>query len=159
MLLRDFFSLSFLPLPAPPSKLVVAETPTHKRRPSRIAPRIPVRQAFDPVLSELVLRKARQIGIRMAEGTYCWLQGPTYETAAEIAMLRKIGADAVGMSTVPEVTTAARMGMRVAGISLISNMATGLNPQKLTHDEVTSAADQAKPIFTRLLREVLVSLR
>lgn len=114
---------------------------------------------MDVLLNEQIQKGARSIGVKLKEGTYCWLQGPSYETAAEIEMLRRLGVDAVGMSTVPEIVTALRLGMRVAGISLISNLATGLNPERLSHEEVTLAAEQAKPTFTKLLKKILLTLK
>lgn len=113
---------------------------------------------FDETLQALLRVTARDLSVPLVEGTYCWLKGPTYETAAEIEMLRRIGADAVGMSTVPEIVEANASGMLVVGISLISNLATGITGEKLTHEEVTDTANRVKESFTRLLREFLLRL-
>lgn len=116
-------------------------------------------ELFDPRLLQLVRQTASKIGLELQEGTYCWLKGPTYETAAEVEMLRRIGADAVGMSTVPEIITAQHIGLRVAGVSLISNLATGITGEKLSHQEVTETANRVKKSFTELMRQVLLSLK
>jgi purine-nucleoside phosphorylase len=83
---------------------------------------------------------------------YAGLLGPSYETPAEVRMLRWMGADAVGMSTVPEVLTARAMGMRVAGVSCITNHAAGMTVQRLSHDEVLEVAEGVKEKFERLVR-------
>ncbi len=83
------------------------------------------------------------------------MTGPSYETAAEIEMIRRIGADAVGMSTVHEATAASQLGMRLLGISLITNLATGLAGKPATHDEVIRVANQAKKRFAMLMTSVL----
>ena len=85
----------------------------------------------------------------------CGDLGPNYETAAEIQMLRTIGADAVSMSTVPEVLVARQRDIRVLGIALIANMGTGLDSGKLSHKEVTEMAEKVKPKFTMLLQELI----
>ena len=113
---------------------------------------------FDAKMMSVIRRTSDRIGLELQEGTYCWLKGPTYETAAEIEMLRRIGADAVGMSTVPEVLIALSLGMKVAGISLISNLATGITGEKLSHAEVTKTADRVKQGFTFLMKQILLSL-
>ncbi len=113
---------------------------------------------FDETLQALLRLTARDLSVPLVEGTYCWLKGPTYETAAEIEMLRRIGADAVGMSTVPEIVEANASGMKVVGISLISNLATGITGEKLSHEEVTETANRVKETFTRLMREFLLRL-
>lgn len=88
-------------------------------------------------------------------GVYCALSGPTYETPAEIRMYRLFGADAVGMSTVPEATTARHMGMRVLGISCITNLAAGMSDEVINHDEVMETGARAAEIFGELLRRVI----
>ena len=114
---------------------------------------------FDPGLQDLFRDSARDLEIGLQEGTYCWLHGPSYETAAEIRMLSILGADAVGMSTVPEILHARSLGMKTAGISLISNLATGLSATKLTHEEVTETANKIQEQFTSLLKRVILRLR
>ncbi len=114
---------------------------------------------FDTNIKAVIKKSATDLQISLREGTYCWLKGPTYETASEIEMLRRLGVDAVGMSTVPEISEAKQLGMKVGGISLISNMATGVTGQKLSHTEVTETAGRVKLHFTRLMREVILRLR
>jgi purine-nucleoside phosphorylase len=101
---------------------------------------------------------AHEIGIVLRQGVYAAMLGPQYETAAEVRMLQKLGADAVGMSTVLEVVQARALGMEVAGFSCIANLATGLSTEKLSHDEVLEAGSRAAKNFSGLLREALPSL-
>lgn len=101
---------------------------------------------------------ARELKIPVKEGIYCWTKGPTYETAAEIKMMQRFGADAVGMSTVPEVMTAVHHGIKVLGISCITNMATGITGEKLSHAEVTETANLVKNNFTKLVSEIILGL-
>lgn len=114
---------------------------------------------LDTKLQQLFRLSARELRIDLHEGTYCWLHGPSYETAAEIKMLQTLGVDAVGMSTVPEIMEARALRMKVTGISLISNMATGLSSGKLSHEEVTETAKKIQQQFTALLRSVIVRIR
>ncbi|MCU0452142.1 MAG: purine-nucleoside phosphorylase [Bacteroidetes bacterium] len=114
------------------------------------------RRAFDAELQTILVDSAHETKVPMRRGIYAWVHGPSYETAAEIRMLRAIGASAVGMSTVPEIVEANRLGLRVAGVSLISNMGTGISDTKLTHDEVTATAREASHRFTALLRHALL---
>jgi purine-nucleoside phosphorylase len=111
---------------------------------------------FDSSLQDSLLSTAADVGLRLQEGVYCWLKGPSYETPAEIEMLGRAGADAVGMSTVPEILEANTLGMRIVGISLISNLAAGISASKLSHEEVTETANRVKVSFTNLLREFLL---
>lgn len=116
------------------------------------------RNLFNRPLGTHILNRAMEMGLPIRKGTYCWLTGPSYETPAEIEMIRRLGADAVGMSTVPEVFEAKGLGMRVAGVSLISNLAAGMSGQKLSHDEVTQTAKRVKESFTEFMRRVLLTL-
>jgi purine-nucleoside phosphorylase len=125
---------------------------TSRRKQSAVA-------EFNPKLQDLIRTSASDLKIGLQEGTYCWLHGPSYETTAEIKMLRTLGVDAVGMSTVPEVAKALSFGMRVGGISLISNMATGLSLTKLTHEEVTETANKTQLSFSSLMKEILLRIR
>ncbi|MFC7441040.1 purine-nucleoside phosphorylase [Laceyella putida] len=108
--------------------------------------------AYDVELRELAHRVAKEQGVQLKEGVYAAVLGPSYETPAEIRMLRTLGGDAVGMSTVPEVIVARHAGIRVLGISCITNMAAGILPQPLSHDEVMETANQVKGMFIRLVK-------
>jgi purine-nucleoside phosphorylase len=110
---------------------------------------------YDARLQELASQVALAEGVPLARGVYAALLGPTYETPAEVRMLERLGADAVGMSTAPEVIAARARGVPVLGISLISNAAAGLSPVPLHHDEVVAAGIEARGRFTRLLRGIV----
>lgn len=110
-------------------------------------------QIYDAELQKILRETAGQLGIPLKEGVYIQFTGPNYETPADIRMSRILGADAVGMSTACEAIAANHMGMRVCGVSLISNMAAGITKQPLTHTEVQQAADAATPRFKALVRE------
>jgi purine-nucleoside phosphorylase len=114
---------------------------------------------YDPELRELAREVARSSGLALAEGVYCGLLGPTYETPAEVRMLERLGADAVGMSTVPEVVVARALGMRVLGISCITNMACGLSLHPLSHAEVIETTNRVANRFQALIRGVVKALR
>ena len=111
--------------------------------------------AFDKELRALAHECANEQGFALREGVYAQMTGPTYETPAEIRMLRTLGADAVGMSTVPEVVVARHGGLRVLGISCITNMAAGILDQPLNHAEVTETANRVKGQFRALLDAVV----
>ena len=111
--------------------------------------------AFDKELRALAHECANEQGFALREGVYAQMTGPTYETPAEIRMLRTLGADAVGMSTVPEVVVARHGGMRVLGVSCITNMAAGILDQPLNHAEVTETANRVKGQFRALLDAVV----
>lgn len=111
--------------------------------------------AFDKELRALAHECANEQGFALREGVYAQMTGPTYETPAEIRMLRTLGADAVGMSTVPEVIVARHGGMRVLGISCITNMAAGILGQPLNHAEVTETANRVKGQFRNLLDRII----
>ena len=96
-----------------------------------------------------------EIGIRLAEGVYAAVLGPSYETPAEIRYLRAIGADLVGMSTVPEAIAANHMGMRVLGISCVTNMAAGILPQKISHAEVLETGEMVRGTLVSFLQALL----
>lgn len=107
---------------------------------------------YDVELSDIVRETAREHGVALREGVYCQLTGPSYESPAEIRALSVLGADAVGMSTAVEAIAANHCGMRVVGVSCVSNKAAGLSPVPLSHKEVQEAADKAAPLFTALVR-------
>jgi len=111
--------------------------------------------AYDKKFRELTLAEGRRLGIDLDEGVYAALPGPSYETPAEIRFLRTIGADLVGMSIVPEVIAARHSGIRVLGISCVTNAAAGILDQPLDHKEVLETAERIKGQFIRLLRAVI----
>jgi len=122
----------------------------------RFGPRFPdMTQAYWRSYREAALEEARRLGIEVHEGVYAALSGPSYETPAEIRYLRSIGADLVGMSTVPEVIVARHMGIRVLGISCVTNMAAGVLDQPINHAEVIETTDRVKSHFISLLSAVL----
>jgi len=106
-----------------------------------------------------LIATAEQVGIESGfpfrKGVFCWVSGPNYETAAEVNALRKLGGDAVSMSTGPEVIVARQRHLKVLGVSLITNLSTGLSPGTLTHADVTETATQATEKFTLLLTETI----
>jgi purine-nucleoside phosphorylase len=122
----------------------------------RLGPRFPdMSTAYHPGLQKLLLEVAQRQGVALKQGVYVMLSGPAYETPAEIRMLRTLGADAVGMSTVPEVVAASHMGVKVAGISCVTNLAAGIGNKPLSHAEVAEVANQVTAVFSRLLGEFL----
>lgn len=119
-------------------------------------PRFPdMTAAYDKKFREIALSEGKQLGIELAEGTYAALAGPSYETPAEIRYLRSIGSDLVGMSTVPEVIAARHGGIRVLGISCVTNAAAGILDQPLDHNEVLDTAERVKSQFISLLSAIL----
>ncbi len=125
----------------------------------RLGPRFPdMTRAYAPELQALVKETAAAAGIHIENGVYVAMPGPTYETPAEVQMLQRIGADATGMSTVPEVVVARHMGARVIGISCITNQAAGISGQELSHAEVTETANRVKTTFESLLDGILANL-
>jgi purine-nucleoside phosphorylase len=122
----------------------------------RFGPRFPDMSAvWSRELQELATEEARSLGITTRRGIYAALAGPSYETPAEIHMLRAFGADAVGMSTVPEAIVARHMGLRVLGLSCITNMAAGISEAPINHEEVIETGQRVKETFTQLLRGVI----
>lgn len=120
---------------------------------SRLGPRFPdLTHAWDPRLGELLEECAAEIGLELRAGIYAGVLGPSYETPAEVRMLRTLGADAVGMSTVPEAIAAAHMGVPLTGISCLTNMAAGILDKPLSHAEVTETAARARDRFIGLLK-------
>ena len=108
---------------------------------------------YDGGLQEIIKTAARDQNIFLQQGVYAQLTGPSFETPAEIRMLRTLGCDAVGMSTAVEAVAAAHMGMRICGISCVCNLAAGMTANPLTHKEVQEAADKAAPVFKSLVTE------
>ena len=109
-------------------------------------------QCYSLRLRQLARRCAKRLNIKLREGTYVAVSGPSYETPAEIGMLRQMGGDAVGMSTVPEIIVARHMGIECLGISVITNQAAGLSKVPLSHDEVLSTAERRTPALFKLLK-------
>lgn len=112
---------------------------------------------YDPTLCQVIRERAKACDIQLHEGVYVQLTGPSFESPAEIRMLGSMGADAVGMSTVVEAIAANHMGMRICGISCVCNLAAGLSPQPLTHEEVQEAANKAAPLFKQLVTESIAA--
>ena len=125
----------------------------------RFGPRFPDMTAvYSPELQELVVDEAKAIGVEVRRGIYGALSGPSYETPAEIHLLRNLGADAVGMSTVPEAIVARHMGLEVLGISCITNMAAGISDTPINHEEVMATGDRVRETFSELLRRVISAI-
>ncbi|MDO9557592.1 MAG: purine-nucleoside phosphorylase [Coriobacteriia bacterium] len=115
-------------------------------------PFVPMRDAYDPELREIAHAVASNLDLTLKEGVYAGLLGPSYETPAEVRMLRSLGADVVGMSTVPEVIAARALGLRVLGLSLVTNVAAG---EDLSHAEVLEAGKKAESQLTALVLGIL----
>ena len=125
----------------------------------RLGPRFPDMSAvYDPGFQGIIAAAEGEIGLAAPKGVYLALSGPSYETPAEIRMLAALGADAVGMSTVPEAICARHMGLSVAGISCITNLAAGISSKPLSHREVTETAERVKGDFIKLLGLVIPKL-
>ena len=112
---------------------------------------------YNPELCDIIRKTAKECDIPLHEGVYVQLTGPSFESPAEIKMLRTLGIDAVGMSTVVEAIVANHMGMKICGISCVANLAAGMTDQPLTHEEVQEAADMAAPLFRRLITESIAA--
>lgn len=146
MLITDFLNLS-------------GKNPLTGPNLDEYGPRFPdMTYALDRELLTLTAQTAASLNIPLRQGIYCWLNGPTYETPAEIRMMRTLGADAVGMSTVPEMIVARHGGQRVLGISCITNMAAGVLDQPLNHEEVMAMGNRVKDTFRALLDAVIAKL-
>ena len=114
--------------------------------------------AYTPELRELAKQAAKQTGVHLNEGVYMYFPGPQYETPAEIRAARVLGADAAGMSTVPEVIAARHCGMEILGFSLATNMAAGILDQRLTEEEVLQTGEACKAMFSRLMLAILAAM-
>ena len=115
-------------------------------------------QVYRRDLQEIIRNSAKKLNIPLREGTYIQFTGPAYESPEEIKMARILGADAVGMSTVCEAIAANHMGMKICGISCITNMACGILDQPLTHEEVKETGDRVAPLFKQLVTESIVNI-
>jgi purine-nucleoside phosphorylase len=120
---------------------------------------VPMTDAHNPALRAALKAAADRQGLPLPEGVYCWYSGPSFETPAEIRMLKLLGGDAVGMSTVPEVILARFLGLKVAAISTITNMAAGMSDEKISHEHTKAMAPLGAAKLERILREFLTSLR
>ena len=145
MIITDHLNLMFR------NPLVGAVEPGDIRFPDMSEP-------YDRALGAILRREATKLGIPLREGVYCGLLGPTYETPAEVRMLATLGVDAVGMSTVPEVVVARAIGMRVAGVSCITNFASGTTPDRLSHAEVLETTALVGARFESLIERFVAAL-
>lgn len=146
MLLTDFINLS-------------GKNPLTGPNLDAFGPRFPdMTDAFDRSLRTLARMTAAELGIDLRQGVYCWMNGPAYETPAEVRMARALGADAVGMSTVPEVIAARHCGMKVLGLSCITNLAAGIKDQPIDHQEVMEMGRRVRNDFAALLRGIVDKL-
>jgi purine-nucleoside phosphorylase len=126
---------------------------------SRLGPRFPdMTGVYTESLRATAKAAGEAVGVDLKEGVYAWFLGPSYETPAEVEMAKRMGADLVGMSTVPEAIAARHMGADVLGMSLVTNLAAGISPAPLSHEEVTETAAAARDRFTRLLDALLPGL-
>jgi purine-nucleoside phosphorylase len=139
---------------------LIGENPLRGPNDARFGPRFPdMSEVYARDYQETVLDEARTIGLELRRGIYAALSGPSYETPAEVRMLRTLGADAVGMSTVPEAIIARQMGIKVLGISCITNMAAGVHDEPINHDEVIETGARVHTVFKELLRRVIPKLQ
>ena len=146
MLVKDQIA-SFVPSP------LIGENP------EELGPRFcDMSEVYDKDLQEIIRKTAKDLGIPLQEGVYIQLTGPNFETPAEVKMCRTLGADAVGMSTACEGIAANHMGMKICGISCISNLACGLTDQPLSHQEVQETADRVAPLFEKLVTASIVNM-
>jgi len=134
-------------------------SPLRGKNADEFGPRFPdMSEVYDKEILDIVNSACDELGITVNEGVYAYLQGPNYETPAEIKALRTLGADAVGMSTVPEAIVAKHCGLKVAAISCITNMAAGILKQPLSHEEVKETAEFASRKFMNLVKLTVISL-
>lgn len=118
---------------------------------------VPMTEAYDPQMRAALQAAAAAEGIALPEGVYCWFSGPSFETPAEIRAAKVFGADAVGMSTVPEVILARFLGLRVAAVSVVTNMGAGLSSEAISHEHTKAMAPLGAAKFERILRRFLRS--
>ena len=139
VLLKDFINLA-------------GKNPLRGKNLDKFGPRFPdMTHAYDPELRKIALPEAARLGLSVKEGVYSWFNGPTYETPAEIRMARTLGADLVGMSTVPETIVARHCGMKVLGISSVTNMAAGVLDTPINHEDVLAAGAAVRDSFKKLV--------
>lgn len=146
MLISDHINLMF-------------KSPLRGKHDERLGARFPdMTEVYSREYMRIAQRCASELGIRLESGIYLALQGPNYETPAEIRMMRVLGGDAVGMSTVPEAIVAKQMGMKVLGISLITNAAAGVSDQPINHEEVMQTGAQVAEQFIALLNRIIAEI-
>lgn len=138
---------------------LVANNPLIGKNINEFGPRFPdASEIYTKQLRRIAHQSALDLGFSLREGVYAWWTGPSYETPAEIKMIRILGADAVGMSTVPEALVASHMDMKVLGISCLTNMASGILDQKLSHQEVLDVAKTVNQKFSNLIKKIVKQL-
>jgi purine-nucleoside phosphorylase len=135
---------------------LLGDNPLRGPNDTRFGPRFPdMTSVYSPELQQIVIEEAKALNVEVRRGIYAALAGPSYETPAEIHLMRTLGADAVGMSTVPEAIVARHMEIEVLGISCITNMAAGISDEPINHDDVMATGDRVRETFTQLLRKVV----
>lgn len=138
---------------------LVPSCPLRGPNPKDLGPRFfDMSRAYDPDLADVVRKQAKELGIKLREGVYMFFAGPNFETPAEIRAARVLGADAAGMSTVPEAIAAAHCGLKTIGISCMTNMAAGILDQPLDHEEVLETSMRVKGQFTALVKGIVKAL-
>jgi len=138
---------------------MTGDNPLIGRNIDELGPRFPdMSNAYTPELVSLVEKIGERLDIKLQKGVYAGITGPTYMTAAELIMLRELGGDVVGMSTVPEVIVAKHMDMKVIGISCITDMAIGEELEGITHEQVVEVANRTKPKFIQLVKEIVATV-
>jgi purine-nucleoside phosphorylase len=138
---------------------LLADSPLRGENDARLGPRFPdMSDAYDLDLRMIAARAGAAMGMALREGVYACSPGPAYETPAEVRMLRALGADLAGMSTVPEVIAARHMGAKVLGISCVTNLAAGITREKLSHAEVTETAGRVRETFVALLDRIVTAI-
>ena len=138
---------------------LLGDNPLRGENDERFGPRFPdLTSVYAPELQSVVIEAGSAMGLELRRGIYAALSGPSYETPAEIHMVRTLGADAVGMSTVPEAIVARHMGMNVVGISCITNLAAGVSNRPIDHSQVMQIGERVRGAFTELLQRIVPRL-
>ena len=137
----------------------MGDNPLYGPNVDELGPRFPdMTRALDPEYTAMAIQTGKDLGIDIQSGVYMGFRGPNFETPAEIRFAEKIGADAVGMSTVPEILAARHCGLPVIGISCITNMGAGITGEVLTHEEVQETADRVKGQFKELIKTIVTRM-